>query len=130
MKKERNTIQKVVIKETVLNMCTHPTADEVFDAVKGKYPNISRATIYRVLNDLADKGEIYRVKVIDGPDRFDKTVFKHYHIKCTKCGKVEDTFVPVVENIDDIAKETSGFEIIGHELGFTGICPQCMSNNK
>ena len=130
MKKERNTIQKTIIKETVLNMCTHPTADEVFDAVKDKFPNIGRATIYRVLSDLAEKGEIYRVKVIDGPDRFDKTVFKHYHVKCIKCGCVADTFVPVVEGIESIAQDNSGFEILGHEVGFEGICPKCLSNNK
>ena len=130
MKKERNTIQKTIIKETVMNMCTHPTADEVFDAVKDKFPNISRATIYRVLNDLGEKGEIYRVRVVGGSDRFDKTLYKHYHVKCVKCGKVEDTFVPVVDGIENIAMETSGFQIIGHELGFEGICPQCQANNN
>lgn len=130
MKKERNTIQKTLIKETVLNMCTHPTADQVYDAVKEKFPNIGRATVYRVLNDLAEKGEIYRVKVVDGPDRFDKTVFKHYHVKCVKCGRVADTCVPVVEGMEDVAEESSGFEIIGHEVGFTGICPECIANNN
>ena len=130
MKKERNTVQKTLIKETVMNMCTHPTADEVFDAVKDKFPNIGRATVYRVLSDLVEKGEIYRVKVIDGPDRFDKTVYKHYHVKCVKCGKVADTCVPIVEGIENIAKDSSGFDIIGHEIGFEGICPQCSSNNN
>ena len=130
MKKERNTIQKTLIKDTVLNMCTHPTADEVCEAVKQKYPNIGRATVYRVLNDLAEKGEIYRVKVIDGSDRFDKTIEKHYHIKCVQCGRVADTLVPIVEGMESVASESSGFEIIGHEIGFTGICPECMANNK
>lgn len=130
MKKERNTLQKKLIKETVLDMCTHPTADQVYDVVKEKYPNIGRATVYRVLADLAERGDVYRVKVIDGPDRFDKTVCKHYHVKCVKCGKVADTCVPVVEGMEDLASESSGFDIIGHEVGFTGICPECMVNNK
>ena len=130
MKRERNTFQKTLIKETVLEMCTHPSADLVFDKVKEACPNISRATVYRVLNDLADKGEIYRVKVIDGPDRYDKTLCKHYHVKCSECGKVADTQVAVLKGMEDYAMETSGYKITGHEIVFEGICPDCLANNK
>lgn len=130
MVKERNTYQKNLIKETVLNMCTHPSADSIFECVKESCPNISRATVYRVLNQLADKGEIYRVKVIDGPDRYDKTLCKHYHVKCSDCGEVADAEITVFEDMEDRASNSSGYTITGHDIVFSGICPKCMANNK
>ncbi len=130
MKKERNTYQKLLIKEIVLNMCTHPSADAVYDKVKDMCPNISRATVYRVLNDLADKGEVYRVKVIHGPDRYDKTICKHYHVKCSVCGAVADSGYSYENDIELKADRFSDFKITGHEILFEGICPDCANNNK
>ena len=130
MKKERNTFQKSLIKDVVLNSCTHPSADAVYDKVKETCPNISRATVYRVLSDLADKGEVFRVRVLDGPDRFDKTLRKHYHVKCAKCGRVVDTGYSCSEDIEKLAEAGCEFKITGHEIIFEGICPECVSNNN
>ena len=130
MKKERNTYQKTLIKDIVLGMCTHPSADAVYDKVREICPNISKATVYRVLSDLADKGEVYKVRVLDGPDRFDKTLHRHYHVKCTKCGKVVDTGFVCTEDIDEQAARDCDFMITGHEIIFEGICSVCAANNN
>ena len=130
VKKERNTYQKTLIKEIVLNSCAHPSADAVYDKVKENCPNVSKATVYRVLSDLADKGEVFRVKVLDGPDRFDKTLHKHYHVKCSVCGKVVDTGYACNETIEEIAEKDCEFKITGHEIIFEGICPDCAVNNN
>ena len=130
MKKERNTYQKALIKDTVLNSCAHPSADAIYDKVKETCPTVSRATVYRVLNDLADKGEVFRVKVLDGPDRYDKTLHKHYHVKCSCCGKVVDTGYVCCEDIESVAQKECEFKITGHEIVFEGICPACSTNNN
>ena len=130
MKKERNTYQKALIKQIVLDSCVHPSADAVYEKVKESCPNVSKATVYRVLNDLADKGEVFRVKVLDGPDRFDKTLHKHYHVKCSCCGRVVDTGYTCHEDIESIAGADCEFKITGHEIIFQGICPECATNNN
>ena len=130
MKKERNTYQKTLIKDIVLNMCTHPSADEVFEKVKEQCPTVSRSTVYRILNDLADKGEVYRVKVLDGPDRYDKTMCRHYHVKCTKCGSVADSEYFEKDNIEIAPEKCSGYKVTGYEICFEGICPECLSDNN
>ena len=130
MKKERNTYQKTLIKDIVLNMSTHPSADAVYEKVKEVCPTVSKATVYRILNDLADKGEVYRVKVLDGPDRYDKTICRHYHVKCASCGRVVDTMYLEEENIEKLAEKGCEFKITGHEIIFEGICPDCANNNK
>lgn len=47
------------------------TADEIYDLIVMKHPNISRGTVYRNLNLLSDLGEIRKVEILSGADRFD-----------------------------------------------------------
>ena len=55
---QRNTIQCALVLETVNRMTGHVSADEVYDAIAADHPNISRATVYRNLNRLAEMGKI------------------------------------------------------------------------
>ena len=130
MKKERNTVQKTLIKQEVMSTYSHPSADAVYDKIKEVCPSISKATVYRVLNDLAEKGEIYRVKMTDGSDRFDKTLEKHYHIRCSCCGSVSDVDIDYFNGIEDTANKHSDYVVTGHNLIFEGICPDCQVNNN
>ncbi len=124
-KKRRNTFQKVLIKETVLSMCNHPTADEVYAEVRERCPLVSKATVYRVLNDLAYNGELNRIKIAGSADRYDKTLCAHYHVKCQVCGSVADVSLPVMTEIVNDVSNTSSYILTGHNLSFEGICPCC-----
>ena len=61
----RNTMQKSIILEQ-LKKLQHPTADEVYGAVVKVHPSISKATVYRNLSAMSEKGAISRVKIPDG----------------------------------------------------------------
>ena len=45
--------QRELILKTVKESKSHPTAQEIYEFVKGKSPNISLGTVYRDLNFLA-----------------------------------------------------------------------------
>ena len=60
MAARRNTQQKEVIRHTLCRMCCHPTAVAVFEEVRRTHPTISRSTVYRVLGQLTEEGEILR----------------------------------------------------------------------
>ena len=121
---ERNTLQKRIVHETLIRMCSHPTADEVVAVVQADYPSISRATVYRILNKLADSGEALRIRINNGADHFDHQTFPHYHVHCSECGKVADVAMPV-EELVDMLSDTSGSKILGYSLQFDGLCPEC-----
>ena len=87
---KRNTIQCALVLETVNKLRCHATADEVYDAIVQEHPNISRATVYRNLNRLSQLGRIHKMEIPGGADRFDHECYKHYHIRCEKCGRVFD----------------------------------------
>lgn len=126
----RNTIQCALVLDTVKSLCCHATADEVYETVRKDYPNISRGTVYRNLNRLSDSGQIRKVSVLDGADRFDHRCEEHYHIKCEECGRIFDVDMEVISNINQRVKDTHGFKFDGCEIMFRGVCPECQQLKK
>ena len=55
---KRNTIQRTLVLEAVNRLRFHPTAEEIYDDVIREHPHISKATVYRNLNQLAEDREI------------------------------------------------------------------------
>ncbi|MFQ9678614.1 MAG: transcriptional repressor, partial [Eggerthella lenta] len=62
----RNTIQRALVLEAVQSLHNHPTSADVYEVVRERHPNISRATVYRNLGVLANRGEVLRVEVPNG----------------------------------------------------------------
>ncbi len=122
---KRNTIQCALVLETVNKLRCHATADEVYDAIVQEHPNISRATVYRNLNRLSQLGRIHKMEIPGGADRFDHECYKHYHIRCEKCGRVFDVDMEYIADLEKKIRDTHGFEFTGHDIVFTGICPNC-----
>lgn len=69
----RNTKQRKLVLDAVRQSYNHPTADEIYNAVRAQDDKISRGTVYRNLNLLADAGEILSIKT-PGGSRFDRTI--------------------------------------------------------
>lgn len=120
----RQTKQRQLVYDNVASRCDHPTVDMIYEAVRKKDKNISKGTVYRNLNILSDIGKINHVEV-PGGDRFDSTVFPHYHIHCVRCGKVEDVDMKYDYQSDKKIASKSGYEIKGHNIVYEGLCPKC-----
>ncbi|MDO4746039.1 MAG: transcriptional repressor [Bacillota bacterium] len=134
----RNTLQKEIISNIVKGMMTHPSPDEVYNEVHKNYPSIGRATVYRVLNKLADKGEIKKVSIPDSADRFDFRTDDHIHMRCRCCNKVFDADFEgskeLLTHIDEMLSRnnigTQGFESQGAHISFYGICEDCRNSQQ
>lgn len=121
----RKTIQNALVLDTVKKLHRHVTADEVFEEIVKDHPNIGRETVYRNLQKLSETGEIRKVEVTEGADCYDFIVQSHYHIRCTKCGKVFDVDMPYIKDLEDKVKDFHGFSEVSHDIMFKGICPAC-----
>jgi Fe2+ or Zn2+ uptake regulation protein len=122
---KRNTIQKQLVLDAVVKLASHPTADDVYNQVVSMYPNISKGTVYRNLNSLAEDGQLRKISVPDSADRFDATTKPHYHIKCIKCESFYDIEIPYINDIDNRVKSITGYALEGHDIVFKGTCPLC-----
>ncbi|MFR7675832.1 MAG: Fur family transcriptional regulator [Acutalibacteraceae bacterium] len=122
---KRNTIQRALVLEAVNELKCHATADEIYNAIVNEHPHISRGTVYRNLNQLSESGEIRKLEIPDGADRFDHRCHDHYHARCLKCGQVFDVEMEYIKDLEKKIKDTHGFEFSGHDIMFKGICPEC-----
>ncbi len=85
------TPQRMVIAEYLLGTHSHPTADEVFQAVKTMLPvSLSRATVYNTLNALVAAGVIQEVTTEAGRVRYDANMSDHHHFVDIETGDVID----------------------------------------
>lgn len=124
----RNTIQRALVLEAVRSLHNHPTSADVYDVVREKHPNISRATVYRNLGVLSERGEVLRVEVPNGADRYDFFSQPHYHAKCRVCGQIFDVNMPYHADLASEIIDAHGFNIEGHEIIFDGVCADCQAS--
>ncbi|MDD4065990.1 MAG: transcriptional repressor [Bacilli bacterium] len=121
---QRKTTQCALILNAVQALHTHPSADEVYAYVHATKPTISRATVYRDLNRLAEEGKIKRVETTSSATRFDYRLDDHYHFKCLGCGKVIDVNQADVKGLPLIS-DAKGLTITGFDVVFKGYCLEC-----
>lgn len=121
----RNTPQKREIFEAVQTLRTHPTAEELYTHLKEQGSSIGKATVYRVLHQMAEEGQIRMVRLPEGADHFDFQLKPHYHIICTRCQKVDDVFLSEAFAGNDAVSYASDYQVDGYHLVYHGICPNC-----
>lgn len=121
----RFTRQRRVILDVLRHVDTHPSADEVYEMVRQRVPRISLGTVYRNLEQLAERGEIRKLAIGGTIKRFDGNPQPHYHLRCLRCQRVFDAPMAVIDDIEKPLEERTGFLIQGHHLEFFGLCPAC-----
>ena len=122
---KRNTIQCNLVFKAVNELHCHATADEIYDAILAEYPNISKGTVYRNLNQLSQMGKIRKIEIPGGADCFDHQCHDHYHVRCEKCCRVFDVDMEYFTGLEKSIKDPHGFLFTGHDILFRGICPEC-----
>jgi Fur family peroxide stress response transcriptional regulator len=109
---------------------SHPSADWVYQRLRGQYPDLSLGTVYRNLNQLSELGEIKSVGVVNGQERYDARTEPHAHFICTGCGAVID-LPDHCWSTDDYVRSVSaqyGFIVQSHEFAIRGLCKDCKKN--
>ena len=126
----RITKQRQVILEELRKLNTHPSADEIYKVVRRRLPRISLGTVYRNLEVLAQMEVIQKLELSGSLKRYDWDTNKHYYIRCVRCNRVENIPIAPLNQLEDELYEATVFEIIGHNLEFTGLCPKCSKENS
>jgi Fur family transcriptional regulator, peroxide stress response regulator len=119
------TIQRRTVFGELAGRRDHPTADQVYDAVRGRLPGLSRTTVYRVLETLVDAGLARKVHHAGGVARFDPMTTRHHHLVCDACGRLVDVDDGMVPPLRLPESSRTGFRIKDYSVSFTGLCPGC-----
>lgn len=119
--------QRESVLEAIKHL-NHPTSEQVYDKVHENNSTISKSTVYRNLNVLLKNKIIKKVKVLDGPDKFDYVCKEHYHIICNKCGKVFDFMYQFKqEELKEVVQNQTGVTTNLDSITLYGICEECKS---
>ena len=120
------TPQRLSIVEELYGQ-VHMSIDELYDAIKKKFPSISLATVYKNINAMLERGFILEVKIPNEKSKYELVKSSHSHVLCESCGKVEDIEI----DLEAIKKETANlthYSISHDALILSGTCPSCQAS--
>ncbi len=122
----RITPQRIAILKAFLQSQDHPSVEQVHEEVKANFPTTSLATVYKTVNLLKEVGEILEIGFADGGNRYDgNNPSPHPHLICTRCNKIIDPEVSLLDQLTAEVAETTGYRIDSHQIEFFGVCPSC-----
>ena len=122
--------QREIILNTLKENVVHPTAEYLYGILHEENPNISMATLYRNLNQLAEKGIIKKIYGLEAPSHFDHNTHEHFHFICDKCKKVFDISVNIAPDVVERTQKETGFEVKGYDIALHGLCDACKQATK
>ena len=120
------TTQRILIfKELAKRTKEHPSAEEIYEALKDKVYGLSLSTVYRALNTFEAINLVRRIPTPDGKAHFEIANEPHGHFICQNCGKVMDVeSVSLNEHIKNQMKE-QGFHPTECNFICYGQCQDC-----
>nr|WP_044339697.1 peroxide-responsive transcriptional repressor PerR [Rossellomorea aquimaris] len=121
----RITPQRHAILEYLIDSMAHPTADDIYKALEGKFPNMSVATVYNNLRVFREVGLVKELTYGDSSSRFDFVTTDHYHVICDGCGKIVDFHYPGLDEVEQLASHVTGFKVNNHRMEIYGTCSDC-----
>lgn len=119
------TTQRAAVYEYLNGVKHHPTAEEVFLAVKSEMSGISLATVYKNLEVLVQCGVASKLTYGDASARYDIRTDHHYHTRCLGCGKICDLDAPKGSKLLEHIKPQKGFDVKDYRLELLGYCREC-----
>lgn len=123
----RCTPQRLAVYQYLRAAQHHPSAEQVYRAVRRQIPQISLATVYKALDTLVACGLVSKLTSVDGSALYDARHERHYHCRCLHTGRVED--VPTAYDPDLVDKldpelagrlAQQGFHLTGYRLELLG----------
>ena len=119
------TTQRRAVFEEILHRTDHPTADQLYRAVHGALPQISRMTVHRILGTFVSLGLVTKACHPGSAARFDPKLQQHHHLVCMDCGRIIDVEDPRLNHIPWPKVNPREFQIEDYHIHFRGRCARC-----
>ncbi|HEX3727130.1 MAG TPA: transcriptional repressor, partial [Pirellulales bacterium] len=123
----RYTTQRSAVFAYLRGVESHPTAEEIYRAVRRRLPRISLATVYKALEALVESRLATKLTNGDASSRYDCRHEDHYHLRDVTTGEIRD--LPMKFDPNLLAKidpqlvnhlAGSGFQVTGYRLEVLG----------
>jgi len=104
------------------------SALEIEDALSSRGRRVSRASIYRVLEELEQIGMVQRLDIGRGMMRYEPVRHgrgHHHHLVCDRCGRLIPFSDEALERELERVSERVPLEVVEHEVILHGACAVC-----
>ena len=119
------TPQRLAVYEALAKTKAHPCADTLYKELRITYPTMSLATVYKSLSILCSIGLAQELSLGEDSFRYDADTSDHPHIRCMKCGRVDDVPTMDTRRLIPQVNEATGYHLTDHQLYVYGVCPSC-----
>ena len=104
------------------------SAQEIHDGIRRDGGRVGIASVYRVLETLAEHRLVQRIDLGDGVARYEPAQadgHHHHHLVCDDCGRVEPFSDASLEHVLERVAGRLGYSMDAHEVVMRGACDQC-----
>jgi len=104
------------------------TAVEIEEALRGEQRRVSRASVYRILDELERLRLVQRVETGQAMVRYERVCEHkehHHHLVCDECGVVMPFSDAGLERAIDKLSERVPLKVVEHEIVLHGSCADC-----
>ena len=117
------SLQRIAILEYLRTHFTHPTVDEIYEALSPSMPTLSKTTIYNTLRSFSQSGLALSLRLDEKTVHYDGDTAPHAHFICKDCGKIIDV---TITNTDMLHIPTlCGADVQAVEISYYGQCNTC-----
>lgn len=122
------TPQRTAIFQELIKAKDHPAADDVYQRIVKRIPNISFDTVNRTLLTFAKIGMIKVVEGYGQAKRYDPDPGLHHHFRCIRCGRIIDFHNKDYDDIAVPAEIDERFTVTSKKVVLEGLCGRCGKN--
>ncbi len=126
-REQRVTKQRLAVSSALDRLDDFVSTQELHRVLQNDGLPVSLATVYRIVQSMADGGLVDALRNADG-----ETVYRrcsvashHHHLLCRSCGKAVEVEAPAVESWAASTAEAHGFTAVQHTVEIYGLCREC-----
>jgi Fe2+ or Zn2+ uptake regulation protein len=121
----RTTRQRLALLRLLRAADHHPTAIDLHKALRREQRQVSKKTVYEILNAFVREGLAACVTEGGEPFRYESTTEPHYHARCRVCGRIYDLAARANAQIRGLAEVPEGFQVESIGVTLRGVCMRC-----
>jgi Fur family ferric uptake transcriptional regulator len=123
----KRTRERELILDRLHSLPGHFSAEDLWLSLAHQGSRVSRATVYRTLDLLVDRGVLQRVHLDEQGARYELIQGReqHAHLYCLGCGKLEDFPMAALQKLPARVRVEKGFEPAHLLLRVCGTCARC-----
>ena len=123
----RNTKQRRAVTAELHRLEDFISTQDLHRRLQDQGESVSLATTYRILQSMAELGQVDVLRNADGEAIYRRCEAQHHHhhLVCRACGAAVELESPDIETWAETTARRYGYADVDHTVEISGICAEC-----